>query len=330
MTILSHFHAIAKVRDTCAKRKSPRRCAKIFNNMEIRRLTQEYFPSALLEIPSPPEEIWVEGNLPEPDDDCIFLAVVGTRKFSNYGKDACEKIISGLAGYNIVIVSGLALGIDAIAHRAALNARLKTIAIPGSGLSRKVLHPRSNHKLADEIVEAGGCLLSEFPPDYPAGLHTFPQRNRIIAGLSRATLIIEAPEKSGALITAKFALDFNRDVMAVPGSIFNENAKGTNGYIKMGAIPITCAEDILNAFNIALPGENLKLGFDQKLSFEGAQKLSFNNPTENEIWNALSEPMPKDELIRKIGKPAHEINPALTLMQLNGLIKESGGEIRKN
>lgn len=290
-----------------------------YSMMEIRTLKPEHYPEALKEIPSPPEEIYYAGELIN-GEDTIFLGVVGTRKFSNYGKDACEKIIGGLAGYNIVIVSGLALGIDSIAHRAALDSGLRTIAIPGSGLADKVLHPHSNLKLAQEIVENGGCLMSEFPPDYPAGLHTFPQRNRIIAGLSRAVLVIEAPEKSGALITSAFALDFNRDVFAVPGSIFNENSKGTNRLIRMGATPITGAEDILDAFELAQPGENLKINLEDG---------SFS-PLEKEILSALLEPIAKDDLIRKIGRPAPEINSALTMMQLNGIIKESGGEIRRN
>lgn len=270
------------------------------------------FPKSLREIPSPPKELYLIGELP--DEDKIWLAVVGTRKFSTYGKEACEKIISGLKGYGFVIVSGLALGIDSIAHRASLNNSIPTIAVPGSGLNDKVLHPHSHLKLSREIAEAGGCLLSEFPWDMPAGIHTFPQRNRIIAGLCRGTLVIEAPEKSGALITSGFALEFNRDVFAVPGSIFNENSKGANKLIKMGAAPITCAEDILDAFDIPHDGENLKLN------------LNFS-PLEEKILNALIEPIPKDDLIRKLGLPASEINPTITMMTINGVIKQSGGEI---
>lgn len=260
-----------------------------------------------------PEEMYLIGELPPPDD-YIYLAVVGTRKFSNYGKEACQKIIGGLKGYNFAIVSGLALGIDAIAHRAALDAGLKTIAIPGSGLDFSVLHPRTNHRLAEEIIKNGGALLSEFDWEEPAGLHTFPQRNRIIAGISRATLVIEAPERSGALITANFSLDFNRDVFAAPGSIFSENSKGTNKLIKQGAVPISSADDILDAFDIAREGENLKINLPL-------------SPIEEKIISALNGPMNKDDLIRKLKMPATEINSILTMMQLNNLIKESGGEI---
>lgn len=280
--------------------------------MEIKSLKPSQFPKLLQEIPSLPKELFVIGNLPS--ENKIYLAVVGTRKFSHYGKEVCERIIGGLRGYDFVIVSGLALGLDSVAHRAALDNNLTTIAIPGSGLDFSVLHPHSNKKLAQEIVEAGGCLLTEFPPKMPAGLHTFPQRNRIIAGISRGTLVIEAPEKSGALITANFALEFNREVFAVPGSIFNEKSKGTNQLIKSGAIPVISTEDILDAFGIPHDGENYKLNFPL-------------SPLEEKILEALTEPVSRDELIRKLNLPASEINSALTTMQLNGLLKESGGEV---
>ncbi len=279
----------------------------------------DQYPASLREIPKMPEKMYLIGELPDPEE-YLYLAVVGTRKFSHYGKEACEKIIGGLKGYNFAIVSGLALGIDAIAHRAALDAGMKTIAVPGSGLDFSVLHPRTNHQLANEIIEKGGCLLSEFEWEMPAGLHTFPQRNRIIAGLSPGTLVIEAPEKSGALITAAFALDFNRDVLAVPGSIFSENSRGTNKLIKRGGFPVSSAEDVLDAFGVTRENENFKLDLEK-------QDLS---PVEKTVLAALGEPIAKDDLIRKLNMPPAEINPALMAMQLNGLIKESGGELRKN
>ncbi|MEK7575545.1 MAG: DNA-processing protein DprA [Patescibacteria group bacterium] len=288
--------------------------------MERKVLKLEQFPRLLQEIPSPPKELYVIGELPpenSPNSEAgkIWLAVVGTRRFSTYGKEACERIIRGLRGYNFVIVSGLALGIDSIAHRAAITNNLPTIAVPGSGLDNNVLHPHSHKKLAEEIVRSGGALVSEFPWDMPAGVYTFPQRNRIIAGLCKGTLIIEAPEKSGALITANFSLEFNREVFSVPGSIFNENSKGTNKLIKMGAIPVTSADDILDAFDIPRQGDNLKLNLPNLSSLE------------QKILEALIEPIAKDDLIRKLGLPAPEINSTLTIMQINGIIKQSGGEI---
>jgi len=278
--------------------------------MDIKILKPNYFPAAFRQIPYQPKELYLMGELPP--DDFLFLGVVGTRKFSNYGKEVCERIIGGLAGHNFVIVSGLAIGIDSIAHRAALDNKLITIAVPGSGLDENVLHPHSNRKLAKEIVDSGGCLLSEFPPKMPAGLHTFPQRNRIIAGLCKGVLVIEAPEKSGALITAAFALDFNRDVFAVPGSVFNENSVGTNRLIKMGATPVVSGDDILEAYGIEVEQKNLKFDF---------------SPIEQKVLAAISEPIEKDELIRKLGMPPQEINPIITMMQINGIIKESNNEI---
>lgn len=285
---------------------------------EIKILKPNQFPELLKEIPDGPKELFVEGDMSSLfDENAIYLAVVGTRKFSTYGKESCRKILGGLRNYNFVIVSGLAIGIDAIAHRVALDNNLRTIAVPGSGLDRKVLHPRSNHSLAEEIINSSGCLLSEMEPEMPAGIHTFPQRNRIVAGLCHAVLVIEGPERSGTSITARLALEYNRDVLAIPGSIFNENSKGTNKLIKEGATPITSADDILEFFKIAKEGENLKLDLRE-------QNLS---PIEEKILSSLIEPMQKDDLIRKIGLPTHEINPTLTMMQINGLIKESGGEI---
>ncbi len=161
------------------------------------------------------------------------LGVVGTRKCSNYGKQACEKIVAELAGYNFVIVSGLALGIDAISHKTALANNMKTIGVLGCGLKSEVFYPKTNYRLSQEIVEKGGCVISEFPYAMNPLRWTFLQRNRIIAGLSRGTFVVEAPEKSGALITANFATDYNRDVFALPGSIFSENSAGTNNLDKI-------------------------------------------------------------------------------------------------
>jgi len=290
--------------------------------LEIRKLPEEEFPSGLLEIPQPPKELWIQGELPK-EEGIIYLAVVGTRKYTNYGKEVCEKLIAGLRGYPIVIISGLALGIDAIAHRSALDAGLITIAVPGSGLDEKVLYPAANQGLAKKILDAGGCLLSEFAPDFRATIWSFPQRNRIVAGMCKAVLVIEAPEKSGALITSRLATEYNRDVFTVPGSIFSENSKGPHMLIRLGATPIRKSEDILEALGFNLDEK------DDERQEKTEQSLRDCSPEELALLEILSEPFPRDELIRRAGIPISKANALLSIMEIKGLIKESLGEIRK-
>lgn len=282
----------------------------------IRELAPEEFPSQLLEIPQPPKKLFLAGELPPPET--IFLSVVGSRKYTNYGKDVCESIIEGLSGFPIAIVSGLALGIDSIAHRAAMRAGLATVAVPGSGLHPSVIHPRTHVALAEEIVKKGGALLSEFEPNFQAALWTFPQRNRIMAGLSRAVLIIEAEERSGTLITSRLATEYNRDVYVIPNSIFAQGSRGSNKLLKQGAYPITSAADILNLFGLA-----------QETSAVSAQTLTELSEDEQKIFTILSESLPRDEIIRASGFDISSANTLLSVMEIKGLIIERGGEIRR-
>lgn len=217
----------------------------------LRKLNQETIDSLFGEIPQPPKQIWIRGNLPP--DTHVMLTVVGSRKCTSYGKQVCESLITGLATYPIAIVSGLALGIDGIAHRAALKAGLPALAVPGSGLDDSAIIPRTHLDLANEILTAGGGFISEYEPKMPAAQWTFPQRNRLMAGMARATLVIEAEHKSGTRITAKLATDYNRDVLAVPGSIFSPTSEGTNELIRLGATPITCSADIIEALGMMRP-----------------------------------------------------------------------------
>jgi DNA processing protein len=253
-----------------------------------------------------------------PLEDLIYLCVVGSRKNTMYGKEACEKIIAGLKGYPIVIVSGLAMGIDAIAHKKALSVGLKALVFPGSGLSREAMYPKTNAKLAEEIFESGGCLVSEFEPDFKATLWGFLRRNRLMAGISKAVLIIEAEERSGTLVTARLATEYNRDVLAVPGSIFSPNSKGVNKLLHQGATPVTCSEDVLEALGFELPKDEEK------------QKKLFLDllPEEKMIVNLLREPTPRDDLIRAMKMPTPTANALLSVMEIKGLIKEEMGEIR--
>lgn len=284
---------------------------------DIYKLKLDQFPKPLLEIPQPPKTLYIRGKLP--NSNLIYLAVVGSRKYTSYGKDICEKLISGLKGYPIVIVSGLAMGIDSIAHKAAINNNLITISFPGSGLDNSVLYPRSNIKLAQEIIDNGGCLISEFLPNAISQLYSFPQRNRLMAGISKAVLIIEAEEKSGTLITARMALDYNRDILAVPGSAFSSNSNGTNWLIKQGATPVTTSEDILVA-----------LGFNiEKTQLSDKEKYADCSKEELKIIDLLREPIERDELIRISGMKTAEANALLSIMEIKDLIKEELGEIRK-
>jgi DNA processing protein len=284
---------------------------------DIRELSYDEFPSELLEIPQPPKKLFLAGVLP--DKDTALLSIVGSRKCTNYGIDACEKIIEGLAGFPVAIVSGLALGIDSVAHKAALRTGLKTVAVPGSGLSSKAIYPRANLRLAEEIVYSGGALLSEFEPDFKATPWSFPQRNRIMAGLSRAVLVVEAEEKSGTLITARLATEYNREVYVIPNGIFSPGSRGSNNLLKQGAFPISDSQDILELFGMFDP---FAKGSSQEILFD----LS---PEEKKIFDVLSEPLARDELLRATGFSAQDGCTVLSVMEIKGIIVEKGGEFRR-
>jgi len=213
---------------------------------KIYTLKDKNYPGLLKEIYDPPEKLYVEGNL-SPEEK-YPLAVVGTRRPSEYGKRVATELVKNLARLGLTIISGLALGIDGLAHEAALKVGGRTIAVLGSGID--IIYPASHKKLAEDIIKSGGVIVSEYPPGTSPSKLTFPARNRIIAGLSLGTLVIEAPERSGAMITARFALEQGRDVFAVPGSISNLNSAGCNKLIKMGAKPVTRSEDVLESLGI--------------------------------------------------------------------------------
>lgn len=286
--------------------------------VQIKKIGKNKFPKRLLQIPDPPEYLYIRGEIPP--EDYKWLAVVGSRKYTSYGKEACEKLISGLRGYPIIIVSGLALGIDAISHKSALSAGLKTIACPGSGLDPKFLYPSTNKKLAEEIISAGGALLSEFEPDFQATPYSFPQRNRIMAGLSDAVMVVEAELKSGTLITSKFATDYNRDVFTIPGSIFSSTSDGPHMLMRLGATPITSSEDILEAFGFKTDDEET----NQKVL---ELRYLDCSPDEKKVLEILKSPCSRDEITAKLKMPISQVNALLSIMEIKGLIKESGGEM---
>ncbi len=282
---------------------------------EIHSIAKDHFPPfllPLLEIPEPPEKIYYEGMLPEKEEGVKVLAVVGSRKHTRYGKDITQKLLEGLRGYPIIIVSGLALGIDGIAHQKALDIGLATISVPGSGIAYKNLYPALHKNLAKEIVKNSGALVSEFEPELKAAPWTFPKRNRIMAGICDAVLVVEAEEKSGTLITARLALEYNKTVLAVPGNIDSSASKGTNWLIRQGATPITQAEDILDALNIKYRNESEQ----QTLPLEDL------SPNEILILELLREPKSKDVLIRESKLEASRVLITLTSLELKDYIKE--------
>lgn len=282
---------------------------------ERRTLKPEEFPELLREIPDAPMSLRLEGNLPKEGNK--LLAIVGARKYSNYGREVCQSLIAGLAGEPVTIVSGLALGIDSIAHRAALQNGLQTIAIPGSGLDRSVIHPRSHASLADEIVANGGGLLSEYDDTMPSGVWAFPRRNRIMAGMCHATIVIEAERRSGTLITSRLATEYNRDVGAVPGPVTSPTSDGPHLLLKLGAAVIRDSNDILEL-----------LGLNTKQP----ELISVDDLTsEEEIFiKVLSEPRDRDELIRLSKLDISQANAVLSLMEIKGYIREELGLVHKN
>lgn len=290
------------------------------------------FPPLLREITDPPKELYVRGNIGKlvdfshPKSGAKILCVVGARKYSTYGKDVVEKLIAGLKGYNICIVSGLALGIDSIAHKAALDAGLYTVAFPGSGLDPSVLYPVEHRRLAQKILESGGALASEFKPEQQAAPWTFPSRNRLMAGVSHATLVIEAELKSGTLITSARAGDYSRDLGAIPGPIFSSLSAGPHMLIRNGATPITCIDDLLEF-----------LGFARREGRGGQDRLPFDEDPRFQILTGLEKKIlqflerghtSKDALVYELGIDAKTINMIVSSLELEGFVKEENGNVR--
>lgn len=266
------------------------------------------YPALLKEIAYAPLGLYLKG---EPLSDNLKIALVGTRRPSFYGKKAAEEIAASLAKAQIDLVAGLAWGIDTIVHKTALKYKTKTLAVLGSGLN--IIYPPINKKLAENISKSG-TLISEYPLDTPPKKYHFPLRNRIISGLCQGVVIIEAPLKSGALITAKYAVEQNREVFSVPGPIFSNVSVGTNRLIQEGAKLILSANDIFEELNIANPETKEKI-----------KKLE--SKTEEIIMSFFkdNEPLLIDKIIEQSNLKTAEVLAALTNLELNGLIKNIGG-----
>src|SRR3989344_1966415 len=276
--------------------------------------TDKTYPKLLKHISDPPEVLYCRGDITLLKTECF--AVVGTRSMTPYGREATQQIVPGLTRH-FTIVSGLALGIDAVAHRATLDCGGKTIAVLGSGIN--LITPETNLRLGQDILKNDGLIVSEHPGKNPAYKDSFPERNRIISGLSKGVLVVEADEKSGSLITARLAGEQNRDVFAVPGNIFSSKSMGPHKLIRLGATLGASAHDILDDYS--------------KLPIIKYSPLSTTDPTHAMILAILEThgPLNIDNIIGHTKLGASEIMGALALMEIQGHIKQmAGGIFRKS
>lgn len=278
--------------------------------IDVLILPDKNYPKILKEIPDPPGILYIRGRL-LPEDE-LAIAVVGSRKFSPYGQRATQEIVYPLARGKLTIISGLALGIDSFAHKAALDAKGRTIAVLACGLDQ--IYPIANIRLADKILASEGAIISEFPLGMPALTFNFPIRNRIIAGLSLGTVVIECAEGSGSLLTAAAALDYNREVFAVPGGIFSETSEGTNRLIKMGAKIVTSWRDILE-----------ELAIQEKVASVKASEIIGDTKEEKILLKLLKQPVLVDVLVAKSGLDIPAVNSTLIQMEMKGKIRNLGG-----
>lgn len=268
------------------------------------------FPETLKEIHDPPFGIYVLGKLPEKDS--VLIAIVGTRKATSDGKNAAKRFAKALAENGFTIVSGLALGIDAAAHEGCLEANGKTIAVLGCGIGR--FYPSTNEHLANKIIKNGGAVISEYPPGTPPLPYRFLERNRIVSGICRGILVVEAPEKSGSLVTARLAMEQNRDVFVMPGSVSHPNYRGSNQLIRSGAELVTKPEEILQAY-----------GFE--VSKSGAKPTADSEEEQNilDAFKKSSAPMTVDKIKELTNLDTPTISRTLTLMIIKNIAEETGG-----
>lgn len=268
------------------------------------------YPPRLLNIYNPPPVLYVKGEILSEDQWAV--AVVGTRRATVYGKEAARWIAGDLARNRVTIVSGLARGIDSEAHRAALDAGGRTIAVLGSGID--IIYPAESRRLAQAVVERG-ALVSEYAIGTPPEAGNFPPRNRIISGLSLGVVIVEAGERSGALITGDFALEQGREVFAVPGNIFRRKSMGTNKLIQQGAKPVLSVEDVLEELNLTMVSKQVEV-----------RAVVPENETEATLLEYITaEPIHVDEIGEKSGLPIAQVSSTLALMELKGMVRQVGG-----
>lgn len=294
---------------------NPDKVFEYIKNEEINFITfeNERYPALLKEIHNPPMTLFVKGDL----KSCSLnrtLAVVGSRRASQSAKEVLGNIIKEFSGSDLCIVSGLAEGIDTIAHRAAIESNLKTIGVIASGFNHT--YPASNRYLYEQIENGSGCIITEYWPTFEPIAWRFPQRNRIVSGISYGTLVAEAALKSGALITANLTLEQGRELMCMPGALTNPNTAGIYKLLKQGAALTTCADDVLNALGWTLP------------TITPNQTDDFNfSHDEKKVFDIISiEPQSFDNLLNKTGMELAQLMTTLTTLELKGIIKQIEGE----
>jgi len=286
---------------------------------KIITIQDESYPANLKAIYDPPQLLYVKGDLLP--SDSVAISVVGTRSASPYGKMAAEQLSNQLAAGGVTVISGMAYGIDTAAHTGALNGGGRTIAVMGNGLD--VIYPARNLKLLEKIVDSGAAV-SEFPMGMKPLRNNFPRRNRVVSGLSLGTLVVEAPKRSGALITADYALNQGREVFAVPGQIFSEMSGGTHDLIKQGAKLVESVDDILEELP---PHEPQPVTKEDIEIVEERMELQLSED-EKAVWKAVgSSAIHIDDISRKAALPAYKVSASLVMLELKGLVQQSAGKM---
>lgn len=295
--------------------------------IKVLTIDSPFYPDNLREISAPPQLLYVRSKHRYNLNDYMRVSVVGTREATEYGIAATQEITYGAAANGFVVVSGMARGIDSAAHRGALYAGGITVAVLGSGLENA--YPYENKELMKEIIETG-MVISEYPPYTKPERHHFPARNRIIAGLSQGTLVAEAPERSGALITANYALDENRDVFAIPGDITRPKSAGTNNLIKEGAVPVTSAKDIVEYYSFEYTEvSKIKETQKEEKPAEVVNNNFYQDLTEEEkhIISKLSlTPVNFDMLLAATGVAPDKLTSLITMLEIKGKVKTHPGK----
>ncbi len=305
----------AYTQTTDRKRIDAQKAADELKKHDIRVVLRndDDFPELLREIPWPPFAIYVRGKLPAFKRPAV--AVVGTRKATPVGLQTAQRFAADLARKGVPIVSGLALGMDAAAHEGALEAHGTAVAVLASSVDN--ITPRTNAQLGERILKNGGAIISEYPLGTESIPRLFLERNRIVSGLSKAVLVIEAPKRSGTLATARFAIEQNRELLVVPGGISNPNYEGSNDLIKQGAQLVTSSEDVLHV-----------LGIEEDKNAATEQQLPFLDETQQKIvayLTEIGEPMHTDALCEKVALSAAVLSEALAMLTIANIVKESGG-----